>query len=431
MTAPPPAYDPRLRRETPLARSLSAQIANSGPISVAEYMAACLHDPVHGYYRGQMAIGRAGDFITAPEISQIFGDLIGLWCAVVWQQMGQPARVNLIELGPGRGTLMRDALRAAHIVPGFGAALAVHLLESNSALAAAQRQTLAGAAVPVAWHDDFRGLAHDLACAPPVPAIVLGNEFLDTAPVRQLVFDEGIWRERMVGIDADAHLQFCVGDAVLGADAGGGAAVRTKISPSPPAAASPETAASHASAGDAAVIRGRYPSQSDLRASTARGKDPGAVFELRAATDRDGELQLIQHLAAAARPFAALFLDYGHVQSGAGDTLQAVRAHAYEHPLTSPGEADITAQVDFAAFAREACAAAPGVAVDGPFAQADFLGRLGIVERASRLMAANPVAANGIEMDVARLLSPDGMGGRFQAIGLRSPGLPALPGFER
>jgi SAM-dependent MidA family methyltransferase len=124
-------YDPNARRDTPLARKFKQRIRREGPISVAEYMQVCLQDPEHGYYVRQQAIGRSGDFITAPEISQVFGELIGLWSAVVWQQMGSPARMNVFELGPGRGTLMRDALRAAGKVPEFFEALSVHLVESN------------------------------------------------------------------------------------------------------------------------------------------------------------------------------------------------------------------------------------------------------------------------------------------------------------
>src|SRR5262245_44643163 len=192
-------FDSELR---PLASKLKARTRLTGPISVEQYMQACLHDPEHGYYVTRPAIGAGGDFITAPEISQVFGELIGLWCAVVWQQMGKPARVRLAELGPGRGTLMRDALRAARVVPEFLAALTVELIETNEALVGVQRQTLHGGAVPVEWR---RGLA---AASDALPSIVLANEFLDTLPVTQHIRKDNGWVERGVNIDGNSDLVF-------------------------------------------------------------------------------------------------------------------------------------------------------------------------------------------------------------------------------
>ena len=188
---------------TPLALKLAARIARDGPIGVDEYMQACLQDPEHGYYRRRPAIGSSGDFITAPEISQVFGEIIGLWCAVVWQQMGSPPALRLVELGPGRGTLMRDALRAARLVPAFRAALQVELIESNAALETEQRATLKDEDVPLRWCSDF--------AAGTDPAIVIGNEFLDTLPVAQWVFHGGAWRRRCVDIDATGALSFADG----------------------------------------------------------------------------------------------------------------------------------------------------------------------------------------------------------------------------
>ena len=344
-------YDPESRRDTPLARKLKERIRRDGPISIAEYMRACLHDPEHGYYVKQPAIGRDGDFITAPEISQVFGELIGLWSAVVWQQMGSPARVNLVELGPGRGTLMRDALRAASKVPAFFAALDVHLIEINATLIARQRAELREAGCPITWHPSME-------MGRQAPSIVVANEFLDTAPVAQHIGDV----ERCVALDAGDRLVF-----------------------------SPKA---------------------------------GAIVERQ---DHAGLIANLTHRTQAAS-LAALILDYGHVATAPGDTFQALRAHQAEHPLTSPGEADLTVHVDFAAFAGAAQSA--GLAVDGPITQGEFLGRLGIVERASRLMSANPAKAGEIELAVARLIAPQGMGSRFKAIGLRSPNLPKLPGFE-
>ncbi len=365
-------YDPALRRDTPLASKLKERIRRDGPLSVAGYMRACLQDPDHGYYVRHQAIGREGDFITAPEISQVFGELIGLWCAVVWQQMGSPATVDLVELGPGRGTLMRDALRAARVLPGFLAAAEIHLVETNARLREQQAATLAGTAVRVSWHERI-----DAASRPAVPAIVIANEFLDTSPVEQSVFAGGAWLRRGVGLDAAGHLEFTtLGKETLPIPAG---------------------------------------------LDTAQD---GAIFEQ--ATEGPSLASELRGLTGAA-PLAALFIDYGHAGPLLGDTLQAVRSHRAEHPLTSPGEADLTAQVDFSAFARH-CGAA-GLAVDSPVPQAVFLASLGILERASRLMARNPDKAHGIETGVARLVSVPGMGDRFKALAVRSPGLPPLPGF--
>ncbi len=364
--------DPHMRRETPLAHELKARIRREGPLRVRDYMAACLYDPQHGYYLTRPAIGRAGDFVTAPEISQIFGELIGLWCAVVWQQMGAPAQVDLVEIGPGRGTLMRDALRATRRVPGFGGALRVRLVESSETLTALQRATLADAAVPIAWHATLDDLAHDAA----TPTILVANEVLDCEPRDQFVRARHGWSLRTIGVDAADQLEFQVTDTPI---------------------PMPDLDEMYPDARDGDMAE---PSRFDLL-----------------------------HQAVAIRPtLAALLIDYGHTEPGLGDTLQAVRDHQPEHPLGSPGEADLTMQVDFSALARSV-GRIPGMRMDGPVPQAEFLGSLGAVERASRLMAANPAKAAMLEAGIARLLSPGGMGTRFQAVGVRAAHLPPLPGF--
>jgi NADH dehydrogenase [ubiquinone] 1 alpha subcomplex assembly factor 7 len=363
-------YDPEARRDTPLALKLAARIRRGGPITVARYMEACLQYPEHGYYVKRPAIGASGDFITAPEISQLFGELVGLWCVVVWQQMGEPSRVELVELGPGRGTLMADALRAARVVTGFLAAVQVSLIDSDVALVTQQRAALSGVGVPLNWTPSFAAQERR------APTIVLANEFLDALPISQYVLSELGWRERTVGLDERGRLVFDVSD----------------------------TAPGHAD-------QGRF---------SAR---PGDIMELR------GSTPLLAEIGAAAThvPLAALLIDYGHSASMVGDTLQAVRNHSYEHPLTSPGEADLTSQVDFDELAERA--ASFGLAVDGPMPQGRFLAALGAAERASRLMALNPSKAAEIEAGASRLLSPTGMGTRFKVIGLRSPQVLPLPGL--
>jgi SAM-dependent MidA family methyltransferase len=348
---------------------LRARIVRDGPMPVDEFMRTCLADPEHGYWQRPGVIGAGGDFITAPEISQAFGELIGLWCAVVWQGMGQPAPVRLIELGPGRGTLMRDALRAARVVPPFLEAVTVHLIEISAPLREMQQETLMGLALPaIAWHQALDEAA-------PGPAIIIANEFLDALPIRQLVFADGDWRERVVDVDAQGSLRFATGRA---------AQIEADPSAAPPRA--------------------------------------GDILELR-----PSEEALLAELARREAPLQALFVDYGPAEPAYGDTLQAMRRHAWVDPLAEPGLADLTAHVQFAHLARKARAA--GLAADGPMPQAEFLGRLGIAERAARLMAANPGEAGAIEAGVQRLLSPSGMGSLFKVMAVRSASLPPAPPF--
>ena len=370
-------YDPAARRDTPLALKLKERIAREGPISVSEYMRACLQDPEYGYYVKQPAIGAKGDFITAPEISQTFGELIGLWCAVVWQQMGSPEKFNLVELGPGRGTLMKDALRAARLVPGFHDAVVVNLIESSEALREVQRATLVSEVIKIHWHTETQAI-------PTLPTILLANEFLDTIPIDQFEFDEAHYHWRGVEIDEYGILQFA---------------------------------------------RVEHPMLFDPSLYSVRPEyHPGCISEAR---NFSFLFDLRRSLKTA--PSAMIFLDYGYEEIRVGDTLQSVREHRAEHPLTSPGEADITAHVDFTDFAGYATLGMddgnPPLAVDGPITQAEFLGHLGIIERASKLMSANPAKAGEIEAGVARLIAPTGMGSRFKVIGVRSAGLTKLPGF--
>ena len=356
---------------TPLARALGERIARDGPMSVRAYMDACLNDPEHGYYRTRRAIGAKEDFITAPEISQVFGELIGLWAAVVWQQMGSPARVRLVELGPGRGTLMSDALRAARAVPAFLSAVEIVMVEPNPALPTVQRAALASTGEPLRWVSSFA----EVEDAPGAATIVIANEILDVLAIRQLQRTAAGWSERVVGIDGAGHLAFGLG----------------------PLEGDPPTGE--------VVAR------------------PGEIIECRTT----GEITTALRRLADAGPLAALFIDYGYEGPAAGDTLQAVRGQRCEDALAAPGVADLTAHVDFAAFAADA--KHNGLAVDGPMTQAAFLGALGIVERTSRLMAANPIAAPSLEAATARLTAPTGMGTLFKVIGVRSPEVPQLPGL--
>jgi len=344
---------------TPLACKLIARIGADGPITVGDYMDSCLNDPEHGYYRTAQPLGRSGDFITAPDISQIFGELLGLWAASVWQMMGAPRSIALIELGPGRGTLAADALRAARALPAFRAALSPYLIETSPVLRAAQAQLLVGEAPT--WHETLAGV-------PDGPAIILANEFVDALPVRQVVWRDSEWRERCV-----AH-------------------------------AGPD--GYHFIAGTSAVLTG---AERDMLPS-----DPleGDIGELRpGAADLMGEIAR----RGASGPQAALFIDYGHTERASGDTLQAVSAHRYAGVFDAPGQHDLTAQVNFLQLAQQAQAV--GLSTFGPMPQGRFLLQLGLEARCQTLMrAATPERQSSIMSGAQRLVDPAQMGALFQVM---------------
>jgi NADH dehydrogenase [ubiquinone] 1 alpha subcomplex assembly factor 7 len=357
-----------------LAARLHARIAKSGPLSVEAFMQACLSDAASGAYTSRQPIGGAGDFITAPEISQIFGELIGLWSVAVWQSMGEPRAVTVAELGPGRGTLMEDALRAWRGVPKFLEALSVALIETSPVMVEAQRNTLKETRVPVLWHAKLDDL-------PEGPLIVLANEFIDALPIRQFIRRGGAWRKRLVESDGRGGFTFTEGETLtLGHQA------------------------------------------SDL-------PDPvpeGSIFETRPASHT-----LLRELArrAALAPLATLIVDYGHDESGFGDTLQAVRGHRFAAALADPGSADLSAHVDFADLKWQANVL--GMKPYGPMPQGEFLLRLGLGERRDRLLqCATPAQAEAIASGASRLVDPAQMGTLFKALVLAGAGLPPPPPFD-
>ncbi len=352
---------------TALAALIAARIRAAGPITVADYMADCMLHPAHGYYATRDPLGAAGDFTTAPEISQMFGELLGLALAQAWLDQGAPAPFVLAELGPGRGTLMADVLRATRSVPGFHAGMAVHLVEASPVLRARQAATLA--AYPVTWHDRVDGL-------PDAPLFLLANEFFDALPIRQVQRAGAGWRERVVGL-SDGRLSFGLTDAA-------------------PVAALADRLGDTAD-GDIVEV---CPAAAPIAASI------GARI--------------------AARGGAAILVDYGGWRSR-GDTLQAVQGHAFADPLADPGQADLTAHVDFAALA----AAARPAAATRLTPQGTLLDRLGIGQRAARLAAGLTGAARDSHLAAhQRLTDPDQMGTMFQALALYPQGGPVPPGFD-
>lgn len=349
-----------------LAERLRRCIASEGPITVHDYMKTCLADPASGYYIARQPIGKTGDFITAPEISQIFGELLGLWAASVWRSMGEPENIILAELGPGRGTLMADALRAIKSVPQLHERISIALIETSPVLREAQADALGN--FDVGWFDAIEEV-------PDAPLILLANEFIDALPIRQYIRRDDGWHERCVGCSRDA-LIYVERDAVTDLD--------------PPSEL-------HHKAGD--------------------------IFETRPAV-----LKLIASLAARTQPVAGLFVDYGHAHSGLGDTLQAVRDHRFVDPLQAPGEADLSAHVDFGDLAGRARDA--GLKSFGPISQEQFLLKLGLDTRRDRLMQqANLEQRQAIITGVGRLTDPRVMGELFKVLAITSESVPPPPPF--
>lgn len=362
-----------------LAARLRARIASEGPLPVSVYMMEALFDPMAGFYATKDPLGAHNDFITAPEISQMFGELIGLWAVECWSQMGSPGKVQLIELGPGTGRMMSDVVRVLRAAPDLIDAAEATLVEISPALKMVQGRTLAGAPAPIRW-------APRLEAVRPGPTLLLANEFLDCLPIRQVVKHEGVWRERCVAMHPDESERFAF---VLGA-----------------ALSAPDLA--------------RIP-------TPLRDLPDGALVELRPA-----DAAVIGAVAERLNdhPGYALFIDYGATGPEHGDTLQAIRRHEKVDPLDAPGTADLTAWVAFDALAHAALDA--GLQVFGPAGQGPFLKGLGLDVRAALLAKAQDTAGRArLARQAARLSAPEEMGALFKVIAFASPGLAPPPGLDR
>ncbi|BDV38321.1 class I SAM-dependent methyltransferase [Methylocystis bryophila] len=357
---------------TALGDEIATAIEREGPLRLDRYMTLCLQHPRYGYYMTHDPFGALGDFITAPEISQMFGEMIGLWLADAWSLCGAPQQARLVELGPGRGTLMTDVLRALRVAPGLSERLAVDLVETSPALRQVQRETLAGETIPIEWRDT-------LAEAPRGPLFLIANEFFDALPVRQFVRTAPGWRERVVGLNRERRLAF----------------------------------------GLAPGVEPDLPLNAPLHAMieiSPVGQNVMAEIAQRIASDGG----------------AALIIDYGYTKTTLGESLQAVSRHAYVDPLTTPGEADLTAHVDFAALAR--AARAEGAKVLGPTTQGRFLTQIGIERRAAALRGrANDRQKADIDSALHRLTGSgdprEVMGDLFKVMAVTHPDMPDPPGF--
>jgi SAM-dependent MidA family methyltransferase len=362
----------------PSSAALKARIADliavQGPISVAQYMTLALHDSQCGYYATRDPFG--ADFITAPEISQMFGEILGLWCVQTWHQQGRPKGSRLVELGPGRGTLMADVLRVLRRAPEFDPEIV--LIEASPVLRRLQEEKLKSSGAALRWKTHFDESLSDR------PLFLLANEFFDALPIRQYVRTERGWCERMVVLK-NGELNF--GLAPVAA---------------PPASIPQDR--------EAAPDGGVYESSS---AAVALAEEIGRVVE--------------------ARGGGALMLDYGYGTrsalegAGFGDTLQAVAANRFADVLVDPGRHDLSAHVDFAALLE--AGRRGGAAAYGPCPQGEFLVRLGLAERTEQLIGSNPAAARDLYAALKRLIAPDQMGTLFKAIAFGPSGLGTPPGF--
>lgn len=346
---------------------LKAQIAAHGPMGIADYMATCLLHPAHGYYSTHQPLGAEGDFVTAPEISQMFGEMISLCMAQTWLDTGSPAKITLAELGPGRGTLMADILRTARSVPGFAKACDIHLVEASPRLRKEQQTALNGHSV--SWHDTVETLPSD------TPLFLVANEFFDALPIRQFIRDEAGWRERQIGVEDDT---LCFGLS----------------------AAAPIAALDHR--------------LEDTKPGDLVETCPSAhaiCKQIAARIENNGGL--------------ALFFDYGDWRS-LGDTLQALRAHTPVSPLSEPGESDLTAHVDFEALLNDLPCAHSRLAPQGV-----VLERLGITARAQALAQGLAGEALDSHIAAHRRLThPDEMGTIFKSVALFPRGATPPAGYE-
>lgn len=350
-----------------LKQRLIRLITNGGPISVADYMAICLADHDGGYYMTREPFGAKGDFITAPEISQMFGELIGVWVVSQWHALGKPDKCVICEIGPGRGTLMSDLLRAAgKLAPDMLRTAQVAMVETSARLSTVQQKKLANNAAEITWHQS-------LETVPEAAMILVANELFDALPDHQYVRHQGHFVERMVSVSDAPQPELCFATGTGGID--------LSLLPK-----------GHETVPD------------------------GTIFEASPARSA-----LMQQICERLRKNtgAALLIDYGSHQSGFGDTLQALYQHTYQDVFAAPGQADITTHVDFASLSTIATSFGCSVKAEQ---QGEFLLNMGLLSRAGQLGAGKSVAVQEqIRDDVERLAAPDQMGSLFKTLTVSYP----------
>lgn len=352
-----------------LEKIIHQHIAAHGPISVTTFMQFCLQHPEYGYYRKNSVLGTKGDFITAPEISQIFGELLGVWVAEYWRLIGRPKEFIWLELGPGRGTLMADALRATQRLNDFHAAARIYMVESNPTLRAAQMLALKGR--QITYCEDIKNL-------PSMPLIFIANEFFDALPLRQFINTPQGWRENKIKIAAEGGLSFTLTEKDIF---------------SPVVAMLPD--------------------------------DAGKVVEV-SQDQRRWMRRLAQHICTFGG--GGLVVDYGYVEKSWQSTLQAVRAHQKVDFFSEIGETDLTALVDFKALKAVACSA--GLGTSGPLGQGEFLKNMGLELRLHQLQQrATAQQAAELASGAARLVGESAMGRLFKVLSVHNGVANDLPGF--
>lgn len=351
---------------------IKTSIEKNGPITVAEYMSLCLGHPDYGYYMKQDPFGQRGDFTTAPEISQLFGEMIGAWVLQTWHDIGEPKAFHLVECGPGRGTLMQDILRVLQIKPNFLSRIHVHMIEMSPTLRARQQDTLNGFSAQIEWHESLSEITCD------APVIFVMNEFFDALPIHQFICSKDKWFERYVGLDDQDHLQWQNGTPGF---------IPTFLE------------------------HDKAPSEGD-------------ILEFSPAS-----ISVMSHICQfiSEHDGVALCIDYGHKTSGYGDTLQAIKDHEYTDVFSTPGHADITAHVDFQRLQETAMQY--NVHTQPIVPQGAFLKHLGIEHRAKYLIQRNPNQSDKILSGLSRLVENDQMGQLFKVLALSKHEI-ALAGFE-
>ena len=367
--------------ETELAARIKSYIRDTGPIPVSEYMSLCLLDPTHGFYPTRDPLGSEGDFITAPEISQMFGEVLGLWVIQSWRDIGSPARFNLVELGPGRGIMMADILRSVRLDLHCMSAVRVHLIEVSAALESVQAESLIDTPAIVKWVQSLDDLPDD-------PTIIIGNEFLDCLPIRQAVQSDPFaaqngWQERLIGLDDEGNFRFQLDPAPL--------------SPT-------------------------------LQAALPKGHEEARKDELIEFCPPAFQIMEQIKRLFESHPGRALFIDYGPEATEFGDTLQALKRHKKVGVFDLPGESDLTARVNFQALAQ--AASQSGLVASAIVTQAELLSKLGIEMRAVTLARHKPEAKPKILRQLHRLMDSEEMGQLFKAICISADGLDVPLGFR-